>query len=58
MRWLPLCRFPWFVSLLALALLAGLCGCVTADPGEQSSEEKLPWNAPAGWEGKTLGVPF
>ena len=47
-------RFSIVITLLcALALLAG---CVSEK--EVNAQGRLPWNAPAAWEGQTLGVPF
>jgi len=47
-------RFSIVITLLcALALLAG---CVSDK--EVNAQGRLPWNAPAAWEGQTLGVPF
>lgn len=52
-------RHAWLVTcLVASALMAVLAGCMSTGPEEQSSEEVLPWNEPAGWEGKILGAPF
>ena len=42
-----------WAGVLALALLAG---CVSEK--EVNAQGRLPWNAPAAWEGQTLGVPF
>ena len=42
----------WLLALLAAACLSGCVG-IEADP-----ESDLPGNAPANWEGKTLGVPL
>ncbi len=47
-------RFSIVLTLLcALTLLAG---CVSEK--EVNTQGRLPWNAPAAWEGQTLGVPF
>ena len=42
----------WLLALLAAVCLSGCVG-IEADP-----ESDLPGNAPASWEGKTLGVPL
>jgi len=49
----------WLLTcLLAVVVTALAGGCMSASSQEQSSEEKLPWNEPASWEGKILGAPF
>jgi len=52
-------RRMWLLTcLLAVVVTALAGGCMSASSQEQSSEEKLPWNEPASWEGKILGAPF
>jgi hypothetical protein len=48
-----------FFALLAL-LLAGVLLCLTAGCVGMVSDPNsdLPSNAPAGWEGKSLGIPM
>jgi hypothetical protein len=55
-------RFFMSVAIAALALALGPVGCqsmihgsVGTDDGDPSS---LPWNAPASWEGKSIGIPY
>jgi hypothetical protein len=46
--------------ILSLALLIGILagGCATLCSDEDDGVDEKPWNAPAGWEGQTLGVPY
>jgi len=44
------------VVFFVLCVLLLLAGCVSEK--EVSAQGRLPWNAPAAWEGQTLGVPF
>lgn len=46
------------VWLASLAMLAVLSGCVSVDDESEKGGSALPWNAPANWENKTLGVPM
>jgi hypothetical protein len=38
--------------------LAGGCMAILGPEEEQSAEDAKPWNQPAAWEGKVLGVPY
>ena len=51
-KWFTGRIWAWLLALLAAACLASCVG-IEADP-----ESDLPGNAPADWEGKTLGVPL
>lgn len=51
----------WCGGLLALVALSfGACGCraLIGPDTEESAEDPKPWNQPAAWEGKVLGVPY
>ena len=45
-----------FAACLFVVALLGLGGCRTPEP--DSGADELPWNAPAPWEGRILGVPY
>jgi hypothetical protein len=38
----------WFAPLLLGVILAGMSGCATNEP---ENESVRPWNSPQGWEG-------
>jgi hypothetical protein len=47
-------------SVLALAAVLFLttgCNALLAPPDENQVDH-MPWNTPAGWEGKSLGIPY
>lgn len=48
-------RMSWFVWLLLCAVVFS-AGCVHED--EPPADSTLPWNRPASWEGKQLGIPL
>ncbi|MFZ0825850.1 MAG: hypothetical protein WAO02_00355 [Verrucomicrobiia bacterium] len=56
MKFLPHIRLPdvkpeaarWLLLLLLGAVLLGVSGCETNEPGNDSVR---PWNTPQGWEG-------
>ena len=51
-------NFFYTLFLAAAVLLLG-GGCRTFfEPEGIDGNEQLPWNAPAGWEGDVIGVPY
>ena len=53
-------RFLLGIALTAFALAIGPIGCqgLKPKPEDEGDPTTLPWNAPAHWEGKTLGIPY
>jgi len=45
-------------ALLVITALMGGAGCRTGDDPAGAGMDPLPWNTPAGWEGRILGVPY
>lgn len=59
--WRPYQVLHWCAGSLALlALASGLCGCraILGPAEEQPSVDTKPWNQPAPWESRMMGVPY
>ena len=56
----PLLHYALLAVLLVMTAVTGCKSMAPASAGaaEDDDPSLLPWNAPASWEGKTLGIPY